>query len=110
MIGDEAGIFGGLKTIKGSLSKGNFKGRRSAGSRLLVFLGTSFVQILRQIVKIREKIISNTNLLASRHIQRENASLLADVRRSKAPLLMLPKSVTKTRPTEMRTWSILRFQ
>ena len=54
---------------------------------------TFYYRILtfKAIFIFREKIFSNTNLLATRHIQRENSSLLADARRSKAPLLKLPK-------------------
>ena len=39
---------------------------------------------------IREKKLSNTNLLASRSIKRKKASLPVDVRRSKMSLLKLP--------------------
>ena len=39
---------------------------------------------------IREKKLSNTNLLASRRIKRKKASLLVDVRRSKMSLFKLP--------------------
>ena len=39
---------------------------------------------------IREKKLSNTNLLASRRIKRKKASLPVDVRRSKMSLLKLP--------------------
>ena len=38
---------------------------------------------------MREKKLGNTNLLASRHIKREMASLPVDVRRSKTSLLEL---------------------
>ena len=39
---------------------------------------------------IGEKKLSNTNLVVSRHIKREKASLPVDVRRSKTSLLKLP--------------------
>ena len=39
---------------------------------------------------IREKKLSNTNLLASRRIKRKKALLPVDVRRSKMSLLKLP--------------------
>ena len=78
---------------------------QSFTSTQLEFLSHFIIALLpfKLFLFFREKIFSNTNLLETRHIQRENSSLLADVRRSKAPLLKLPKSVTKTRPTEMRT-------
>ena len=44
-------------------------------------LGSSLVETLVQIVFIREKKLSNTNLLELRHIKREKASLPFDVRR-----------------------------
>ena len=42
-----------------------------------------FCQIFGQIVSIRLKTHSNINLVASRHIEREKASFLVDVRRLK---------------------------
>ena len=39
---------------------------------------------------LREKKLSNTNLLESRHIYSEKVSLPVDVRRSKTSLLKLP--------------------
>ena len=45
-----------------------------------------------QIVFIREKKLSNTNLLESRHIKEKKASLPDDVRRSKTSLLKLPNN------------------
>ena len=44
-------------------------------------------------VFIREKKLSNTNLLASRHMRREKASLPVDVRRSKTSLLKFPNNM-----------------
>ena len=44
-------------------------------------IGAWFDQIFRQIVPMTEKTLKNTNLVVSRHIKRENASLPVDVRR-----------------------------
>ena len=52
------------------------------------FLGNDFAQMFCQIVFIRLKALSNTNLEALWQI--ESCSLPADVRRSKPPLLELP--------------------
>ena len=60
------------------------------GSGLFASLGSGLVQTLGQIVFIREKKLSNTNLLESRHIKEKKASLPVDVRRSKTSLLKLP--------------------
>ena len=59
------------------------------GSGLLEFLGIGFAQILRRFVSIRVKALSGTNLVASRHVKREKASLLFDVRGSKTLLPFL---------------------
>ena len=53
-------------------------------------MGSGLVQTLGQIVFIREKKLSNANLLESRHIKEKKASLPVDVRRSKTSLLKLP--------------------
>ena len=42
---------------------------------------------------MRGKALKNTNLVASRHIRRENASLPVDVRHSKTSLLKLPINI-----------------
>ena len=42
---------------------------------------------------MRGKALENTNLVASRHIRRENASLPVDVRHSKTSLLKLPINI-----------------
>ena len=55
-------------------------------------MGSGLVQTLGQIVFIREKKLSNTNLLESRHIKEKKASLPVDVRRSKTSLLKLPNN------------------
>ena len=52
-------------------------------------LGTS-LQIFRQMVSIRVKTLSNTNLAASRHIKREKAHFRLTLRHSKTPLLKPP--------------------
>ena len=43
-----------------------------------------------QIVSLRVQTLSNTNLVVSRHIKRENGPLAVDVRHSKTSLLKLP--------------------
>ena len=50
------------------------------GSGLFAFSGSGFAHILEQIVSLRVKEPpTNTNLVVSRHIKRENSSLLVDV-------------------------------
>ena len=49
-----------------------------------------FEPILRQIVSIRVKTLSNTNLVGSRHIKREKGSLPVDLCRSETSLIKLP--------------------
>ena len=51
-----------------------------------------FIQIFGQIVSIRAKTFSNTNLEESRHFKREKKSLLVDMLCSKAPSLKLPNN------------------
>ena len=58
-------------------------------SGLFPFLSSYFAYIFLQIVSIRVKTLRNTHLVASRRIERENASLPVDVRRSKTSLLKL---------------------
>ena len=53
-------------------------------------LSLDFEQIFGQFVSVRVKTLSNTNLVASRHIKREKDSFLVDVRHSKMTLL-IPK-------------------
>ena len=74
------------------LSNSVFERRTSTGSGLFASLGSGLVQTLGQIVFIREKKLSNTNLLESRHIKEKKASLPVDVRRSKTSLLKLPNN------------------
>ena len=83
-----------------SLSNSVFERRTSTGSGLFASLGSGLVQSLGQIVFIREKKLSNTNLLESRHIKEKKASLPVDVRRSKTSLLKLP-NVCFCFPTKM---------
>ena len=74
----------------GSLSYSVFGRRTSTGSGLFATLGSGLVQTLGLIIFIREKKLSNTDLLESRHIKREKASLSVDVCRSKTSLLKFP--------------------
>ena len=59
-------------------------------SGLFVPLDCDMEQILGQIVSIRVKTLSNTNLVTSWHIKKEKSSLPVDVRRSKTSLLKFP--------------------
>ena len=60
----------------------------SAGNGLFALFGSDFEQILEQIDSLRVKTLSNTNLVASRHIKRDKGTV--DVRRLKTLLLKLP--------------------
>ena len=82
-----------LLNILQSLSNNVSWPRMSTGSGLFAILGCDFDHIFRQIVSMREKAPKNTNLVASRHIRRENASLPVDVRHSKTSLLKLPINI-----------------
>ena len=75
-----------------SLSKNDFERRTSNGGGLFPLLGSDFAQSFSQIVSIslRVKILNNTILVASRHIEREKASLPVDMCHSKMPLFKLP--------------------
>ena len=77
------------KTSLESLSNSVFERRTSTGSGPFASLGSVLVETLGEILFIREKKLSNTNLLASRQIKREKASLPVDVCRSKTSLLIL---------------------
>ena len=79
-----------LLLILGSLSNNVFERRTSTGSGLFSFFDGGFAQIFSQIASITVKKLRNTNFISSRHVKRENTSLLVDVRRSKTPLLKLP--------------------
>ena len=59
-------------------------------SGLFVPFDRDMEQILGQIVSIRVKTLSHTNLVASWHIKREKSSLSFEVRRSKTSLLKFP--------------------
>ena len=74
----------------GSLSNSVFERRTSTGSCFFAPLRRDFEQIFGQIVSIRVKTLSNTNLVGPRHIKREKRLLPVDVRRSKTSLLKLP--------------------
>ena len=82
-------MIGNKKQSIGSLILSNevFE-RREAGSGLFLLFGRDFEQILAQIVSLRIKTLSNTNLVASRPIKRGKDSLPVDVCRwqSKASL------------------------
>ena len=60
-----------------------FERRTSTGSELSVLLGLDFEQMFGQIVSLRVKTLSNTNLVASRHMKRQKSSLPVEERRSK---------------------------
>ena len=75
-----------------SLSSGVFDRRTSTANGVFALFGRDFEQILGQIVFLRKKALSNTNLVASRHIKSEKGSLPVDVRRSKTFLLTTPYS------------------
>ena len=51
-------------------------------------MGSGFAQIFGQIVSMRVKTLRKTNLVASSHIIKEEASLPVDVRRSKTSSLL----------------------
>ena len=62
----------------------------STGNGLFALLNHDFGQMFGQIVSVRFKTLSDTELVASRHLKREKGSLPVDVRRSKTLLLKLP--------------------
>ena len=79
-----------VNTLVGSKSNDVFERRASTRSSLFEFYGRDFEQILGQIVSVRVKTLSNINLVASRHINREKGSLPIEVRPSKTSLLKFP--------------------
>ena len=79
-----------VNRLIGSLSSGVFERCKSTGSGLLAFLVNAFVQIFWHTLATRVKALKKTKLVASRHIEREKASLPVDVRCSETPLLKLP--------------------
>ena len=81
--------------------------RTSTGCGLIPNLGRDVDQIFGQIMFMRGKTLKNTNLVALRHIKRENGSLPVDVHRSKTFLLKIP-TIVKSIPLQlfMSLWSI----
>ena len=73
-----------------SLSNNIFERRMTTGNGLFALFDSDFEQILEQIDSLRAKTLSNTNLVASRHIKGEKGSLPFDVRRLKMLLFKLP--------------------
>ena len=62
---------------------------------MFALLSRDFEQIFEQIFFKRVKTLRNTNLEASRHIQKEKGSLPVDVHRSKTSLLKLSDRAVK---------------
>jgi len=73
-------------TIK-EFKQRRFQRHTSTGSELFAFLSSGFPQIFEQIVLVRVKTLSITNLVALRHFKKAKASLPVDVRGSKTSLL-----------------------
>ena len=71
-----------------TLIKDVFERRKSTGSGSFSFMGSGLAQIFGQTISMRVKTLCQTNLLASSHIIKEDASLPVDVRRSKTPSLL----------------------
>ena len=63
------------QTLPGNLSSDVFELRESTENVFFAFLNRGIEQFFGQIFSRRVKALSNTNLIASRHIKRENASL-----------------------------------
>ena len=80
-----------LGSLPETLSKDVFERRKSTGSGSFSFMGSGLAQIFGQIVSMRVKTLSNTNLVASSHMIEEEASLPVDIRRSKTPFLLTNK-------------------
>ena len=78
--------------IKGSLSSDVSSHGRHPEVGFLHSQAVILNNFFRQIVSIRVKTLSHTNLVALKHIKREKGSLPVDVRRSKTELLKLPKN------------------
>ena len=70
-----------LQTLLGSLCSDVFEQHTSKGSGLFAHLSCDFEQTFRQVVSIRVKTLSKTNLVASMYIKGEKSSLPVDVRR-----------------------------
>ena len=77
-----------MTSHKRKLKQRRFEPRTSSGSGLFALSSRDFKQLL----SIRVKTLTHTNLVALKHIKRENGSLPVDVRRSKTELLKLPKN------------------
>ena len=63
-----------LRHLLGSLSNDFFERHTSNGCGLFGLLVRDFEQIIGQIVSIRVKTLSNTNLVACRHIKRKRVT------------------------------------
>ena len=83
-------MFKTLKIEIWSFRNDVFERRTSTGSGFFVLLRHDFEQMFGQIFSIRVKALSNTNLLASRHIIIEKGPLPVDARLSKTSLFKLP--------------------
>ena len=70
-----------------SLTSDDFGRLTSTGNGLFAPLSRDFEKSCGQIVSIRVKTLSHTNLEASRHIKREKPSLPVGIRRPKTLLL-----------------------
>ena len=73
-----------------SLSKAVFERRSSAVSGRFAFLGSDLARIFGQIVSIRVKKLSKTDLVATRHIKMKKGTLRVEVASSKNVLAQAP--------------------
>ena len=72
--------------------------RKSNGSGLLAILSYDFEQIFGQILSVRVKSLSNTDLVSSRHLKEKRAHFrLTCVARKRRCLSSLIRSITKVR-------------
>ena len=92
----------------GSLSSDAFERRTSTGSRRFALLSRYFEQIFGQIVSLRIKTLGNTNMVASRLINRKKDSLPVDVSRSKTSLLA-PRSKSDKELKDYKVISLCRL-
>ena len=74
-----------------SLSRDVYERRTSTESGLFALLSHDFEKMFGQIVTVRVKTLTNTNMIASGHLKREKGSLPVDVRSSKTSLLPIKK-------------------
>ena len=79
-----------MEKIITELKQSVFERRTATGSGRFSFLRSGCALIFKQIVSIRVKTHSFTNVVAPRRVKRENVSFPVAVRRSKTPLLKLP--------------------